>query len=284
MLAILYFKERINYLNIKLHIFKMDEKSELIKMFDLTGKSAIVTGASSGLGISFTEALAEAGADVVICARRDEKLIENANRISKYTNRKIIPVKADLTKEEDIINVVKVAEEKLQKIDILINNAGSAVAGPSLNLKKEDWQKVLDVDISAVFVFSQKVIASMIANNVKGSIINIASIYGLFGDIIPAAPYYASKGAVVNLTRAMAVEFAGQSIRINAIAPGFFPSEMTNDLLKNKAVLDHITERTPMERVGNPNELKGAAVFLASNASSYVTGHILAVDGGWSAV
>ena len=216
--------------------------------------------------------------------RRDEKLIENANRISKYTNRKIIPVKADLTKEEDIINVVKVAEEKLQKIDILINNAGSAVAGPSLNLKKEDWQKVLDVDISAVFVFSQKVIASMIAHNLKGSIINIASIYGLFGDIIPAAPYYASKGAVVNLTRAMAVEFAGQNIRINAIAPGFFPSEMTNDLLKDKAILDHITQRTPMERVGNPNELKGAAVFLASNASSYITGHILAVDGGWSAV
>ncbi|MCL5107067.1 MAG: glucose 1-dehydrogenase [Candidatus Parvarchaeota archaeon] len=262
----------------------MDEKSELVKMFDLSGKSAIVTGASSGLGISFTEALAEAGADVVICARRDEKLIENADRISRYTNRKIIPVKADLTSEEDIINVVKVAEEKLHKIDILVNNAGSAVAGPSLNLKKEDWQKVLDVDISAVFIFSQKVIASMIAHNVKGSIINIASIYGLFGDIIPAAPYYASKGAVVNLTRAMAVEFAGQYIRINAIAPGFFPSEMTNDLLKDKAILDHITQRTPMGRVGNPSELKGAAVFLASDASSYVTGHILAVDGGWSAV
>jgi gluconate 5-dehydrogenase len=262
----------------------MDENSKYAKMFDLTGKAAIVTGASSGLGISFTEALAEAGADVVICARRDEKLIENAERISKYTNRQIIPVKADLTNEEDIINVVKIAEEKLKKIDILINNAGSAVAGPSLNLKKEDWQKVLDVDISAVFIFSQKVISSMIAHGVKGSIINIASIYGLFGDIIPAAPYYASKGAVVNLTRAMAVEFAGQGIRINAIAPGFFPSEMTNDLLKDKAVLDHITQRTPMGRVGNPNELKGGAIFLASDAASYVTGHILAIDGGWSSI
>lgn len=262
----------------------MDENSKYLKMFDLTGKSAIVTGASSGLGISFTEALAEAGADVVICARRDQKLIENAERISKYTNRRIIPVKADLTNEEDIINVVKIAEEKLQKIDILINNAGSAVAGPSLNLKKEDWQKVLDVDISAVFIFSQKVISSMISHNVKGSIINIASIYGLFGDIIPAAPYYASKGAVVNLTRAMAVEFASQGIRVNAIAPGFFPSEMTNDLLKDKSILDHIIQRTPISRIGNPNELKGGTVFLASDAASYVTGHILAIDGGWSSV
>ncbi|EEZ92529.1 MAG: short-chain dehydrogenase/reductase SDR [Candidatus Parvarchaeum acidiphilum ARMAN-4] len=262
----------------------MDENSKYLKMFDLTGKSAIVIGASSGLGISFTEALAEAGADVVICARRDQKLIENAERISKYTNRRIIPVKADLTNEEDIINVVKIAEEKLQKIDILINNAGSAVAGPSLNLKKEDWQKVLDVDISAVFIFSQKVISSMISHNVKGSIINIASIYGLFGDIIPAAPYYASKGAVVNLTRAMAVEFASQGIRVNAIAPGFFPSEMTNDLLKDKAILDHIIQRTPISRIGNPNELKGGTVFLASDAASYVTGHILAIDGGWSSV
>ncbi|MGC8516752.1 MAG: glucose 1-dehydrogenase [Candidatus Acidifodinimicrobium sp.] len=262
----------------------MEEKTRIANLFDLSGKSAIVTGASSGLGISFTEALAEAGADVVICARREDKLIENANRIAGYTHRNIIPVRADLTNEEDIIKVVKIAEEKLNKIDILINNAGSAVAGPSLDLKKDDWQKVLDLDISAVFILSQKVIASMIAHNVNGSIINIASIYGLFGDIIPAAPYYASKGAVVNLTRAMAVEFAHNNIRINAIAPGFFPSEMTSDILKDKAILDHINQRTPMGRVGNPNELKGAAIFLASDASSYITGHILAVDGGWSAV
>ena len=253
-------------------------------LFDLSGKSAIVTGASSGLGISFTEAMAEAGADVLICARREEKLIENANRIASYTKRQVIPLKADLTKEEDIINVVKTAEEKFGKIDILINNAGVAVAGPSVQLTKEDWQKVIDVDISAVFLLSKQVIMSMINHNVKGRIINIASIYGLFGDIVPAAPYYASKGAVVNLTRALAVEFAPQNIRVNAIAPGYFPSEMTQDILKDKILLEHIEQRTPMGRVGDPNELKGAAVFLASDASSYITGHILAVDGGWSAV
>ncbi len=250
----------------------------------LSGKSAIVTGASSGLGVSFTEALAEAGADIIICARREDRLNENAKRISSYTGRKIVPVKADLSNENDIINVVKVAEETFGKIDILINNAGVAVAGPSINLKKEDWQKVLDIDISAVFLFSKHVINSMINHGIKGSIINISSIYGLFGDIIPAAPYYASKGAVVNLTRAMAVEFAPWNIRVNAIAPGFFPSEMTNDILKDKVILEHIQDRTPMRRVGDPSELKGAAVFLASDASSYITGHILTVDGGWTAL
>ncbi|MCL4391120.1 glucose 1-dehydrogenase [Candidatus Parvarchaeota archaeon] len=262
----------------------MESDSNIFKIFDLNGKTAIVTGASSGLGISFTEALAEAGADVVICARREDKLVENANRISGYTKRKIIPVKADLRDETDILNVVNIAEEKFGKINILVNNAGSAIAGSSLDLKKEDWQKVLDVDISAVFLLSKYVISSMIKNNASGSIINIASIYGLFGDIIPAAPYYASKGAVVNLTRAMAVEFANKKIRINAIAPGFFPSEMTGSLLSDETVLEHITQRTPFGRIGNPNELKGAAVFLASDASSYITGHILPVDGGWSAV
>lgn len=256
----------------------------ILDKFKLDGKSAIVTGASSGLGVSFTEALAEAGANVVICARRDDKLIENANRISEYTGKKIIPVKADLSNEDDILKVIKVAEDNFQKIDILINNAGVAVAGPSISLKKEDWQKVLDIDISAVFLFSKHVINSMISHNTKGSIINISSIYGLFGDIIPAAPYYASKGAVVNLTRALAVEFAPYNIRVNAIAPGFFPSEMTNDLLKDKTILEHIEQRTPMGRVGDPSELKGAAVFLASDASSYITGHILTVDGGWTSL
>jgi NAD(P)-dependent dehydrogenase (short-subunit alcohol dehydrogenase family) len=123
----------------------------------------------------------------------------------------------------------------------------------------------------------------MLKLGIKGSVINIASIYGLFGDIVPAAAYYASKGAVVNLTRAMAVEFAKTGIRVNAIAPGYFPSEMTKEILSNSVLLNHIKERTPMGRVGDPEELKGALVFLASSASSYITGQCIAVDGGWSA-
>jgi gluconate 5-dehydrogenase len=255
----------------------------ILEKFSLKGKVAIVTGASSGLGVAFTEALAEAGADVVIAARREDKLVENAKRISKQTGRKIVPVVTDVASEADVIKLVKAAEKAFGKIDILINDAGVAAMGPTVDMKKEDWDRVIAVDLTAVFLCSKYVIKSMLAKKVKGSIINIASIYGLFGDVFPVAPYYASKGAVVNLTRSLAVEFSQQNIRVNAIAPGFFPSEMTVDILKNKDLLAHIDSRTPMGRLGDPSELKGAAVFLASDASSYVTGHTLAVDGGWSA-
>ncbi|MGC8631863.1 MAG: glucose 1-dehydrogenase [Thermoprotei archaeon] len=254
-----------------------------VELFDLSGKSAIVTGASSGLGVYFAEALAEAGADAVICARREDKLISNAKAIAERTGRKVLPVKADVTVENDVISVINRAENEFGKIDILVNNAGVAVVGPLTDLPLSDWENTLKTDLTGVFLFSKHGIKSMMKLGVKGSIINIASIYGLFGDIVPAAAYYASKGAVVNLTRAMAVEFAKAGIRVNAIAPGYFPSEMTKDLLSNSDLLNHIKEKTPMGRIGNPEELKGALVFLASSASSYVTGQCIAVDGGWSA-
>lgn len=255
----------------------------VIEKFSLVGKSGIVTGVSSGLGISFSSALAEAGADLVVCARRFEKLKENAEMIAKSTGRKIIPIQADVTKERDIRKVVEAAEKEFGKIDILVNNAGVAAAGPAFNLSEKEWQAILNVDLSGTFYFSKEVAKSMIKNKLSGSIINVASIYGLFGDIIPAAAYYAAKGGVVNLTRALAVEWASYGIRVNAIAPGFFPSEMTEGVFKDPKIMAHIKERTPFGRVGNPEELKGAVVFLASDASSYVTGHILTVDGGWSA-
>ena len=255
----------------------------IIDKFRLDGKSAIVTGVSSGLGVSFTEGLAEAGADVMVCARRFDKLTENAGRIAKATKRKIAPMQADISVDRDIENVVKAAEREFGRIDILVNNAGVGTVGPALKLGRKDWDKTLSVDVSGVFLFSKHVAKSMIAHKVKGSIINIASIYGLFADAFPAVAYYASKGAVVNMTRALAVEFAPSGIRVNAIAPGFFPSEMSQGILADKNVLAHITSRTPMGRLGDPEELKGAAVFLASDAASYVTGHILNVDGGWDA-
>ncbi|MCL5009406.1 MAG: glucose 1-dehydrogenase [Candidatus Parvarchaeota archaeon] len=255
----------------------------VLDSFKLDGKSAIVTGVSSGLGVAFTEALAEAGADVVVCARREDKLKENAYNIASRTKRKIIPVIADISKEEDIIKVVKMCEDSFGKIDILVNNAGIVKAKSSLDLTKEDWDAVVAVDLTGAFLLSKYAIKSMLSKNIKGSIINIASIYGLFGDVMPVPSYYASKGALVNLTRAMAVEFAQSGIRINAIAPGVFPSEMTTDILEDKSLADHFKGRTPMGRFGKPDELKGAAVFLASDSSSYITGHTLTVDGGWSA-
>ncbi|MDE1804191.1 MAG: glucose 1-dehydrogenase [Candidatus Micrarchaeota archaeon] len=255
----------------------------ILDEFRLDGKSAIVTGVSSGLGIAFTEALAEAGADVVIAARREDRLIENAKRISAATGRKVLPFKADLSSESDIDALVAKACDSLGKVDILINNAGTAAMGSSTKMKKEDWDRVIAVNLTGVFLCARSAIRSMVERNVKGSVINIASIYGRFGDVFPVAPYYASKGGVVNLTRSLAVEFASKGIRVNAIAPGFFPSEMTAGVLEDKDTLSHITTRTPMGRLGEPAELKGAAVYLASDASSYVTGHILAVDGGWGA-
>jgi len=257
--------------------------SSVLDEFSLRGKSAIVTGASSGLGVSFAEALAEAGADVVICARREERLTENAKRISSSTGRRVIPVRADVTSEEDIVKVVERAEEEFGKIDILVNNAGMTIHSPTTELSRESWQKEMDTNVTSVFLFSKYVIRSMLKHGVKGRIINIASISGLLSNIELHAAYYASKGAVVNLTRALATEFAKEGIRVNAIAPGYIATEMTTELFKDEKIMNHIRVRTPMGRPGNPEELKGTLIYLASDASSYVTGAIIPVDGGWTA-
>jgi len=251
--------------------------------FSLKGKIGIVTGASSGLGVAFAEGLAEAGADCVVCARRFDKLKENADKIARKTGRRILPIQADVTKEEDIKKVIEFADSNFGRIDILVNNAGVAVVGPSTELSLEDWRKCIETDLIGVALFCKHAIIYMLKKGIKGSIINVASIYGLFGDIVPAAPYYASKGGVVNLTRSLAIEYARQGIRVNAIAPGYFPSEMTAGIFEDKELLEHIVSSTPLERVGDPEELKGPAVFLASEASSYITGQIIPVDGGWTA-
>ncbi|MDP7975704.1 MAG: glucose 1-dehydrogenase [TACK group archaeon] len=255
----------------------------VLDSFSLKGRSAVVTGASSGLGVSFAEALAEAGADVLICARRQERLIENAERISSHTGRKVVPFRADVTVEEDVRRTVEEAERQFGKIDILVNNAGMTVHSPTTELSRESWQKEMDTNVTSVFLFSKYVIRSMLAHKVKGKVINIASISGLLSNIELHAAYYASKGAVVNLTRALATEFARDGIRVNAIAPGYIATEMTAELFKDEKVMNHIRLRTPMGRPGTPDELKGTLVYLASDASSYVTGAIIPVDGGWTA-
>lgn len=250
--------------------------------FDIKGQTAIVTGASSGLGVTFAETLAEWGVNLVIAARRYEKLVKVAEDISSKYDVKVVAVKVDVSQEEQVVNMVKTAVEKFGSLEILVNNAGTASLSPSVDMNLEEWKKVIDVNLTGVFLCARTAAREMIKRK-YGKIVNIASIYGAVGDIFPTAPYYASKGAVINLTRALAVEWAPYKINVNAIAPGFFPSEMTESVFKDERALNHILSRTPLGRTGDPLDLKAALTYLASPASNYVTGQTLFVDGGWTA-
>jgi len=250
--------------------------------FDIKGQTAIVTGASSGLGVAFAETLAERGVNLVIAARRYEKLVKVADEISSKYGVKVVPIKADVSQEDQVISTVKTAIEKFGSIEILVNNAGTASLSPSVDMSLEEWKKVIDVNLTGVFLCARTAAREMIKKK-YGKIVNIASIYGAVGDIFPTAPYYASKGAVINLTRALAIEWAPHKINVNAIAPGFFPSEMTETVFRDENTLKYVLSRTPLGRTGEPLDLKAALTYLASPASDYVTGQTLFVDGGWTA-
>jgi len=251
--------------------------------FDIREQTAIVTGASSGLGVTFAETLAERGVNMVIAARRYEKLIKVAEDISSKYGVKVVPVQVDVSQEEQVINMMKTAIEKFGSIEILVNNAGAASLSPSVDMSLEEWKKVIDVNLTGVFLCARTAAREMIKKK-YGKIVNIASIYGAVGDIFPTAPYYASKGAVINLTRALAIEWATYKINVNAIAPGFFPSEMTESVFRDEKALKYILSRTPLARTGESLDLKAALTYLASPASNYVTGQTIFVDGGWTAL
>lgn len=251
--------------------------------FSIKGQSAIVTGASSGLGVTFAEALAECGTNVVVAARRYERLVKLAEELSSKHGVKVIPVETDVGKEDQVVNMIKTAIQEFGSLEILVNNAGVASLSSSIDMSLEEWMKVIDVNLTGVFLCARTAAREMIARK-YGKIVNIASIYGAAGDIFPAAPYYASKAAVINLTRAFAIEWAKHKINVNAIAPGFFPSEMTEGLFKDEKALEHILSRTPLGRTGEPLDLKAALVYLCSHASDYVTGQTIFVDGGWTAL
>jgi len=262
---------------------KKKSKTTMELCFDIERQTAIVTGASSGLGVTFAETLAECGINLVIAARRYERLVKVAEDLSSKYGVKVVPVKTDVSKEDQVTNMVKIAIERFGSLEILVNNAGIASLSPSVDMSLEEWKKVIDVNLTGVFLCARAVAREMIKKK-YGKIVNIASIYGAVGDIYPTAPYYASKGAVINLTRALAVEWAPHKINVNAIAPGFFPSEMTESVFQDEQALKYILSRTPLGRTGEPLDLKAALIYLASPASNYVTGQTIFVDGGWTAL
>jgi len=256
---------------------------EYKKMFDLTGRVAVITGASSGLGVQMAKGLAIHGANIAILARRKEKLEAVAEEIKKL-GVKCIAVQCDVTDTESIINAASLIKKEFGKVDILINNAGSSVNKPAEEMSDDDWKFTMSVDLDGVFKVAREFGKIMIENK-YGRIINIASMYGMVGNMaIPTSAYHASKGAVVNLTRALAAEWAKHNITVNAICPGYFATELTIDTLNTESFTNYMKATVPAGRYGVEGELNPAAIFLASNEATYVTGAILPVDGGYTCV
>jgi 2-deoxy-D-gluconate 3-dehydrogenase len=245
--------------------------------FSLKGKVAIVTGGNTGLGQGYAVALAKAGADLVISAF-NSSWHETRELIEKQ-GRKVVFVQGDLTKEADRKNLVDTAMKEFGKIDILVNNAGTIRRAPLLEYKEEDWNAVMDINLNSVYFLSQDV-ANIMAEQKSGKIINIASMLAFQGGkFVP--PYTASKHAVAGITKAFANELASQNIQVNAIAPGYIKTANTAPIRADEKRNKEIQDRIPADRWAEPFDLMGAIVFLASRASDYVNGHILAVDGGW---
>jgi len=248
------------------------------ELFDLTGKTAIVTGGSRGIGKEMAEGLAEAGANLILCARRSEWLDDT---VEEFRGRgfEVDGVVCDVAKPDDVDAVVMAAVEKFGKVDVLINNAGISWGAMPEDMALDKWRQVLDVNLTGCFLFAQAVGREMLKRQ-GGSIINIASIAGLTSSANGPfyAGYAASKAGLIGLTRELAASWGRKGIRVNAIAPGFFHSRLAD------AVIDlyerSIQENNVIPRVGSEGELKGVAVFLASDASSYITGQTIAVDGG----
>jgi NAD(P)-dependent dehydrogenase (short-subunit alcohol dehydrogenase family) len=247
--------------------------------FDLTGKVALVTGASSGLGRRFALVLAKAGAKVGLAARRTDKLAEVVREIESFDGR-AVPIPLDVTDPASVRAAVAAAETELGPIGVLVNNAGTIVVKPLLDHTVEEWDRVVDTNLKGVWLMAQEGARHMIRLGHGGSIVNIASMLGLTAQA-KRPSYCAAKAGVIHLSRAMALELAPHKIRVNAIAPGFFDSEMTHGYLASDAGRAMAT-RIPMKRTGAVDELDGAVLLLASDASSYMTGAVLTVDGGHS--
>lgn len=249
-------------------------------LFDLSGKVAIVVGGGTGLGRGMASGLASAGATVIIASRRLEVLQKSAQEMEAETGGKVIPLQLDLSSVQAAQDFVSKVGERFGHIDILINSAGINVRKSALDFEESDWDKVLDTQLKYVFFMDQAVGRYMVENKIKGRIINVGSLSSAIG-LKNMIAYCAAKGGIIQLTKALANEWAQYGICVNAIGPGYYVTEMTGPLLKDPEVVQKYEEKIPMGRLGVPQDLASAAVFLASDSAAYVTGQILYVDGGW---
>jgi len=260
------------------------DRRNVRQLFDLTGRTALVTGGSRGLGLQIAEALGEAGARVVLSARKPQELEAAAAALQE---RGIAAgwIAADSSQPAEVQRLADEAIARLGQVDILVNNAGATWGAPAAEHPLEAWDKVMNLNVRAIFLLSQAIgKASMIPRR-RGRIINVASIAGLSGNTgaMTSVAYNTSKAAVLNFTRALAGEWGVHGINVNALAPGFFPSKMTAGLLAHVGI-DNLRAHVPLRRLGDDEDLKGAALLLASDAGKHITGQFIAVDGGVSSV
>lgn len=255
------------------------------KLFDLDGRTALVTGGSRGLGLQMAQALGEAGASLMLTSRKAADLEESTAQL-KRSGIEVQWVAADASDPADVSRVIDETMRRLGKIDILVNNAGASWGAAAEEHPLDAWDKVMNLNIRSIFLLSQAVGKQSMIPRKYGRIVNVASIAGLSGngpDSMQTVAYNTSKGAVVNFTRTLAGEWGRYGITVNALAPGFFPSKMTKGVFENFGE-DNLAKRAPLQRIGDDEDLKGAALLFASDASKHITGQILAVDGGVSAV
>ncbi len=255
----------------------------ILEMFELKGKTAIITGGGRGLGEQIAKGYAEAGANIVLCSRKVEACEDTARGLAAL-GVETLAIQCDVSNPNDIQKVVDETISRFGRIDILVNNSGASWGAPSLEMPLDAWNKVINVNLTGTFLMSQAV-GKVMAEQGGGKIVNIASVAGLGGthpDMMDTVGYNASKGAVITLTKDLAVKWGRHQINVNAIAPGFFPTKMSKVLIeRGKDTLEYMT---PLGRLGGEEDLKGVALFLASEAARYVTGQVIVVDGGKSAM